>query len=138
MQQLQCPLGYYWNGQMCLPFNVQVQSSKFISGLEYFIFDLCLSTTGLVTISVVITSLLIWLFRASLYAAYEYYRRPSQPKTVVDVSTKSINQWAAATAALLRGGPIPAYVPAADGSGASEAVDSPASPNGSKLPNRHI
>jgi hypothetical protein len=135
MQQLQCPLGYYWNGQMCLPINVQVQSSKFVSTLEYILFDYVFTITMLYTCLALGTAFLIWWFRSSLAAAWK--ARVDPTRQPLELSTSTINKQAAALAAALRGGlPVP-VVPAAGSDGASE-IDgpllNPAAPNGSKLP----
>lgn len=141
MQQLQCPLGYYWNGQMCLPINVQVQSSKFVSTLEYVLFDYIFTLTALYTFLGVISIGILWFFRESLKAAWK--TRVDAPAKPVDLSTKSCNQIGAATAAALRGGnPYPLPI---SGEGASESLDPTlpvppnyTSPNGSKLPGARV
>jgi hypothetical protein len=134
MQQLQCPLGYYWNGQMCLPLNVQVQSSKFVSTLELVLFDYVFTLPMLYTVLGVGGLFLLWWFRSSLAAAWK--ARVDPPAKPVDLSTSTINKQALALAAVLRGAPLPVVPAAADG--ASE-IDGPllnpaSSPNGSKLP----
>ncbi len=95
MQQLQCPLGYYWNGQLCLPLGVQGPStSKFISWLDYLFFDALCSTAGIITLLVVVLSLVGWYFRATLQAAW---------RSTTTTKGLTVDQWAAAaTAALLR------------------------------------
>lgn len=115
---------------MCLPLNVQVQSSKFVSIVEMVLFDYLFTLTMLYTLLGVGSVFLLWWFRSSITAYFK--ARVDPPSKPVDISTKSLNQFAA----ILQRGPLP-YAPPADGA-ASEVDGSapPAAPNGSKLPSR--
>lgn len=86
-QQLHCPAGYYWAGQMCLPLGViPPSSSKLVAWLDYG-FDCLASTAGLVTLAVLLTFSAIWYFRQSLQAAFAGWvirGAASQPDNVLD------------------------------------------------------
>lgn len=112
-QQLHCPAGYYWAGQMCLPLGViPPSSSKLVAWLDYG-FDCLSSTAGLVTLAVLLSISAIWYFRQSLqasFAGWVFRGAASQPDAVLDRWAKAaeFNRRQAARAAAAVVQPQPA------------------------------